>query len=92
MSKKSSQKYHDDYYPPKKSERGVAPADIVRELDPLVDYALEEGRKTGLRHAIMEVMLVSYLMGMGFDYDTAYMIVESWEVNERFPGEYDYRY
>ncbi|WP_176714154.1 hypothetical protein [Orenia metallireducens] len=92
MSNNKPQKSHDDYYPPRRSDRGVAPYDIVRDLNPLVDYAIEEGRTVGLRHAIMEVMLISYLMGMGFDYNTAYMTVESWEVNERFPGEYDYRY
>lgn len=32
--------------------------------------------------------MVSYLMGMGFDYYTALEVVESWERDEKFPREY----
>ncbi|WP_188399388.1 hypothetical protein [Sporomusa sp. GT1] len=34
------------------------------------------------RHAMTELALMCYLMGMGFDYRTAKAIVESWETDD----------
>lgn len=69
----------------------VSPECLVRCLEDLVEYGMKEGRRVRRSHAMMQVALIAYLMGMGFDYDTAHMIVESWEKDEMFPGEYYYR-
>lgn len=65
----------------------MGPEYYLRQVCPLVRYGLFEARRTGVRHAMTEVALVSYLMGMGYDCQTAYRMVESWEVDERFPME-----
>lgn len=67
--------------------RSLEPRFLVACVRPLVDYGLEEAQVTSERHAMFEVTLIAYLMGMGYDYYTAHRIVESWEVDEIFPGE-----
>lgn len=63
------------------------PRYLVHYVRPAVRHGLEEMPATGPRHAMTQVALIAYLMGMGYDYHTALIIVESWEVNERLPGE-----
>ncbi|MFW6036014.1 MAG: hypothetical protein ACOCRZ_07150 [Halothermotrichaceae bacterium] len=77
----------DNYYPSPPGNpgrnypdgRGVSPQSIARCVYPVVEHGLKEAKATGSRHAMMEVALMSYLMGMGFNYNTAYNIVEYWE-------------
>ncbi len=64
-----------DNYPP----RGVSPASISRCVYPAVEHGLREAEVTDIRHAMMEVAMITYLMGMGFNYNTSYSIVEYWE-------------
>jgi hypothetical protein len=59
----------------------------VMMLKPLVQYSLKEGKKTGTKHATLEVVLIAYLMGKGYDYERAHAMVEEWEIDEKFPGE-----
>lgn len=65
----------------------MSPQYFLMRVRPIVRYGLREAQITGTRHAMTEVALISYLMGMGYDFSTAHRLVESWEVNEVFPGE-----
>ncbi|MFZ5969570.1 MAG: hypothetical protein ACOYVK_20615 [Bacillota bacterium] len=65
----------------------VDPHHLMRLLHPVVKYGLEEAKCTSVRHAMMEVVLIAYLMGRGYDHHTAHRMVESWEVDEIFPIE-----
>lgn len=53
-------------------------------VEPWVKYGLNEAKNTSYMHAMTEIAAVSYLMGMGYPPKTAYQLVESWEVNEKF--------
>lgn len=53
-------------------------------IDPFVKYGLKEATATSYAHALQEVAAMSYLLGKGMDPQTAYLTVESWEVNESF--------
>nr|WP_097159423.1 hypothetical protein [Bacillus oleivorans] len=53
-------------------------------LAPVVQYGLWEAQFTSYHHAMTEIAAISYLMGRGYDPQTARRIVESWEVNEVF--------
>jgi hypothetical protein len=75
----SSSRYYD-------SPSAMIPSrDVLKRVRPWVEYGMREGRVTGMRHAMTEVAAITYLMGMGYDQYTAHRIVESWEVDERFP-------
>ncbi len=63
----------------------VSPHRVLSRVRPWVEYGLREARRTGFRHAMTEVAAIAYLMGQGYDQHTAHRIVESWEVDERFP-------
>lgn len=53
-------------------------------VEPIVQYGLKEAQVTSNLHAMREVAAISYLIGRGYDLQTAYQVVESWEVNEVF--------
>lgn len=53
-------------------------------ISPFVTYGLKEGAHTSYKHALEEVAAMAYLLGKGFDPQTAYLTVESWEINEHF--------
>ncbi|MGM7635182.1 hypothetical protein [Bacillus sp. Hm123] len=53
-------------------------------VEPIVQYGLKEAQVTSYQHAMREVAAISYLIGRGYDSQTAHRIVESWEVNEMF--------
>lgn len=63
----------------------INPEYLLRRVRPLVNYGLREAQVTGVRHAMTEVALIAYLMGMGYNYDVAYKLAESWEINEMYP-------
>ncbi|MZP42838.1 hypothetical protein GTO89_07270 [Heliobacterium gestii] len=54
-------------------------------IEPVVQYGLREARSTSVPHAMREVAAITLLMGRGYDASTARRIVESWEIDERFP-------
>ncbi|MFP5116048.1 hypothetical protein ACSU64_27450 [Bacillaceae bacterium C204] len=61
---------------------------VLRNVEPLVQYGLQEAKHTSLVHALREVAAITYLMGMGYEPVVARMMVESWEINEAFyPGQ-----
>ncbi|MEB1810218.1 MAG: hypothetical protein LPK26_23450 [Bacillaceae bacterium] len=53
-------------------------------VEPIVQYGLKEAQYTSIQHAMREVAAITYLMGRGYDLQTARQMVESWEVNEVF--------
>lgn len=55
---------------------------FLLQLEPAIRHGLKELADTNPRHAMTELALMSYLMGMGFDYRTARVIVESWETDD----------
>ncbi|MET3195718.1 hypothetical protein [Bacillus sp. OAE603] len=57
---------------------------VFREIAPFVTYGLNEAKATSYEHALQEVAAMTYLIGRGMDPKTAYLTVESWEVNEKF--------
>lgn len=58
------------------------PYNFLLQLQPVVQQGRRTVDQTGPRHAITELALVSYLMGMGFDHKTAQAIVAAWETDE----------
>lgn len=65
----------------------LTPQHLVMQLRPLIRYGLKEAQYTSIKHSMTEVALIAYLVGMGYDYGVAHRIVESWEIDEVFPGE-----
>ena len=57
---------------------------VLNYIDPFVKYDLKEATATSYGHALKEVAAMSYLLGKGMDPHTAYLTVESWEMNEMF--------
>ncbi|WP_378932342.1 hypothetical protein [Metabacillus herbersteinensis] len=57
---------------------------ILNMIDPFVKYGLKEAKATSYEHALQEVAAITYLIGKGMDPHTAYLTVESWEINEMF--------
>ncbi|WP_026580802.1 hypothetical protein [Bacillus sp. J33] len=57
---------------------------VLKKITPFVNYGLNEAKATTYKHALQEVAAMTYLMGKGMDPQTAYLTVESWEVNEKF--------
>jgi hypothetical protein len=58
---------------------------VLGAIAPVAYYGLEEAAYTSVQHAMYEVAAISYLLGRGYDFQTAHMIVESWEVGKAFP-------
>ncbi|MBC2580581.1 hypothetical protein HGI79_09790 [Clostridium sp. DJ247] len=65
----------------------MRPEYFLERVRPLVRYGLKEAEFTNPKHAMTEVTLIAYLMGMGYDINTARTLVESWEIDEVFPEE-----
>ncbi|WP_243735174.1 hypothetical protein [Paenibacillus turpanensis] len=57
---------------------------VLSAVEPFVQYGLREAKVTSVQHAFREVAAIAYLMGAGVNPNTAYRIVESWEINEVF--------
>lgn len=69
---------------PEENKELRSPQYLLNQLQPVVDYGLEESNDRGLCQGFMEVAIVSYLMGRGYDCETARDIVQFWEKNEVF--------
>lgn len=55
---------------------------FLLQVEPAIRHALAELDESSPRHALTELALMTYLMGMGFDYSTAKTIVETWEKDD----------
>lgn len=62
--------------------QSLTPGYFLLQVEPAIRHGLKELEGTNPRHAMTELALMSYLMGMGFDYRTAKCIVESWETDD----------
>lgn len=64
---------------------------VLRLVEPVVRYAAYEQQVEGasIRHTIREVAAIAYLMGRGLPFPQARRIVESWEIDEKFPGYWE---
>lgn len=61
---------------------------VLKKVEPLVQYGMQEASHTSYPHALREVAAITYLMGMGYEPHEARKIVESWEIDEMFyPGQ-----
>ena len=61
----------------------LTPYYVLTQISPVVQYGVGELSLTNNpTHTITETALIAYLMGLGFDYNTALAIVESWESNQ----------
>ena len=58
------------------------PYNFLLQLQPLLQHGRRALAAEPAGHALTEVTLTAYLMGMGFDHRTARAIVESWESDE----------
>ena len=47
-------------------------------IRPAVKHGLREAQHLGYKHALKEAVAIGYLMGRGYNYDTAWRTVESW--------------
>jgi hypothetical protein len=55
---------------------------FLLQVEPAIRNAITELADSNPRHALTELALITYLMGMGFDYITAKSIVECWEKDD----------
>lgn len=63
-----------------------SPECLCRELQPVVDYGICQTQCEGLETTMMGVAVVSYLMGKGYDCNTAQEVFAHWERN-RIPDQ-----
>ncbi|RDW20138.1 hypothetical protein CWR48_05370 [Oceanobacillus arenosus] len=47
-------------------------------INPAVQHGLREAQHLGFQHALTEAVAIGYLMGRGYNYQTAWRMVESW--------------
>lgn len=47
-------------------------------INPAVAHGLREAAHLGFQHALTEAVAIGYLLGRGYDYNTAWKTVESW--------------
>ncbi|WP_249435801.1 hypothetical protein [Paenibacillus sp. Marseille-Q4541] len=47
-------------------------------ISPAVRHGLREAHYLGFQHALTEAVAIGYLMGSGYNYETAWRTVESW--------------
>lgn len=78
--------YQDDYY--RIHQQALYPQlnlqqQTLSAIRPAVRHGLREAQHVGYQHALREAVAIGYLMGRGYDFNTAWRIVESWE---RPPG------
>ncbi|WP_018131459.1 hypothetical protein [Effusibacillus pohliae] len=61
---------------------------VLSAVEPVVRHGIFEGIEEGqpFVHVVRQVAAIAYLMGMGMPYLQAVRMVESWEVDEKFPG------
>ena len=57
---------------------------VLSAVEPIVQHGYNEGKYTSQLHALREVAAISFLVGAGYDLQTAHRVVESWEINESF--------
>lgn len=59
-----------------------SPDCLCSELQPVVEYGISQTQTEGLDETMMGVAVVSYLLGKGYDYQTAQNVFANWERNK----------
>ncbi|KQL38948.1 hypothetical protein AN960_11655 [Bacillus sp. FJAT-25509] len=67
---------HNDYF--RNPQQAVNPQQILTLINPAVSHGLKEAQHLGYQHALTEAVAIGYLMGKGYDYNTAWKTVETW--------------
>jgi len=67
---------YDDYY--RNPQQAISPQQTLTLLNPAISHGLREAQHLGYQHAMTEAVAIGYLMGKGYDYNTAWKTVESW--------------
>jgi hypothetical protein len=60
----------------------MGPAYFYMHAEPITEYNFRQAQIVGTRKAIKEAALLGLLIGMGFDHEQAYMIVDKWKGSE----------
>ncbi|WP_235822203.1 hypothetical protein [Gottfriedia luciferensis] len=68
--------YYDFYRNPQTS--GMTSQQVLSIINPAVSHGLREAQHLGYQHALTEAVAIGYLMGRGYDFNTAWKTVESW--------------
>lgn len=63
------------------------PYSALSQVGPAIQHGLKELQQDGGRHALTEVALIAYLIGLGLNYRTARAVVESWETDQAMLGD-----
>jgi hypothetical protein len=58
---------------------------ILKDIDPVVDYGLNEIHMNTLSQMMSETALIAYLMGMGYEFEIARQMVENWQIKNPRP-------
>jgi hypothetical protein len=70
------------YYPTPPYQGTPTPYNLAQEtltaIEPAFKHGLKELSITPLPHVLKEAAAISYLLGKGYDYNTAFQTVESW--------------
>lgn len=61
---------------------------VLHSIDPAVSHGLREAQHLGYKHALTEAVAIGYLMGRGYDFDSAWKTVESWWHGTHLPTQY----
>jgi hypothetical protein len=70
--------YYSHHYYPMYSHPSELKHETLSTTAPAVEHGLKEAQKTSYQHALQEAAAISYLMGKGYNYPTAWQMVESW--------------
>ena len=60
---------------------------FLLQIKPAINYALKDLETKEPKHALIEAGLMTYLMGLGFDFRTARAAVEAWQEDENIWDE-----
>lgn len=57
----------------------MGPTYFYMHAEPITEYSFRQIQIVGIREAIKEATLLGLLVGMGFDHEQAYVIVDKWK-------------
>ncbi|MGM9987072.1 MAG: hypothetical protein ACI35O_07565 [Bacillaceae bacterium] len=70
--------YNDYYRSPQPSGYFNLGQQTFDVINPVITHAILEVQESGYQYALTEAVAMGYLMGKGYDYNTAWNIVKSW--------------
>ncbi|MCS1351646.1 hypothetical protein [Mechercharimyces sp. CAU 1602] len=66
-----------------RGKKDASPEVPLKLVEPFVQYGLYEATYCSVEQVLREVAAISYLLGQGYDPNTAYSIVESWGIKRQ---------